>query len=135
MALNTKPNGYKYVMLPKPGGKYHCLYIHRAVCLAFLGPPPIADMHAAHENGDKNDNRLENLGWKTRSANEADKVRHGRSNQGARHGSAKLQADDVLKIRELYATGKYTQRQLGQMFGLSQPHVGEIIRRVVWSHI
>jgi len=47
----------------------------------------------------------------------------------------KLTARAVTKIRELYATGKHTQKELGQQFGVSQPLVGRIVRRELWDHV
>ena len=36
------------------------------------------------------------------------------------------------RIRKLYATGKYYQYQLADMFGLTQAHISQITRNVAW---
>lgn len=41
----------------------------------------------------------------------------------------------VLEIRQLYATGKYSQPQLAKMFGSSHSTIGRIVNRQVWKHI
>src|SRR5262245_4498725 len=56
-------------------------------------------------NRDPSDNRLDNLQWGTSKQNAADKVVHGTLALGARHGSAKLTAEDVQSIRADYAQG------------------------------
>lgn len=50
--------------------------IHTLVMAAFVGPRPDG-MDVCHNNGDKTDNRLENLRYDTRSANCFDTVAHG----------------------------------------------------------
>ena len=48
-------------------GKSHNKYIHRIVAEAFLGPSNGKEIN--HKNGNKTDNRVENLEWVTRSEN------------------------------------------------------------------
>lgn len=39
------------------------------------------------------------------------------------------------EIRRIYAAGGISQRELGKKFGITQVTTGEIIRRVIWSHV
>lgn len=57
-------------------------FVHVLVAEAFHGPRP-EGMDTRHLNGDKTDNRPENLRFGSRSENELDKVRHG-THQNAR---------------------------------------------------
>jgi len=52
-------------------------YVHTLVCEAFHGPRPAPDWDVRHLNGDKLDNRPENLAWGTHAENLRDKKRHG----------------------------------------------------------
>lgn len=55
---------------------------------------------------------------------------------GENHGSARLTETIVKEIREKYATGNYTYKQLLVEFGLkSEGHLGEILKRKIWSRI
>lgn len=51
-------------------------YIHRLVAAAFIGPAP-AGMDVCHYDGNKSNNRVENLRYATRLENMADQRRHG----------------------------------------------------------
>ncbi|HET6910528.1 MAG TPA: NUMOD4 motif-containing HNH endonuclease [Mycobacteriales bacterium] len=50
--------------------------VHHLVLEAFVGPRPVG-MEGCHWNDDPADNRVENLRWDTRSANQRDSVRNG----------------------------------------------------------
>lgn len=60
-----KDNGYLVVNLPTLSGS-RTYYLHRVVWEAFRGPLS-PDEHVYHINGDKRDNRLENLAVRSRS--------------------------------------------------------------------
>lgn len=60
-----KDNGYLVVNLPTLSVSRTC-YLHRVVWEAFRGPLS-PDEHVYHINGDKRDNRLENLAVRSRS--------------------------------------------------------------------
>lgn len=75
LSPGTVRGNYQAVKLSIDGSK--CMRIVGPLVLrAFVGPPP-EGFQAAHENGDPKDNRLVNLKWKSRSENEADKLKHG----------------------------------------------------------
>lgn len=48
---------------------------------------------------------------------------------------AKLNWPAVLSIRRLYATGDYSQRGLGDMFGVSRRNINHIVNRKTWNNI
>ena len=62
-----KPNGYLYCTLSR-SGLHKNFYIHRLVAQAFI-PNPENKPHIDHINGDKKDNRVENLRWVTHKEN------------------------------------------------------------------
>lgn len=128
-------NGRQYVTLydGKEARKGQKFQVHKLVLLAFVGPPPDGMDQVRHfPDPDPTNNNLSNLQWGTQAENEADKVVHGTSNHGSRNGAAKLTEDDVRTIRRLYKTGRYMQKDLAKMYGLKQPSMSDIIRRVNW---
>lgn len=61
-----KPSGYKQVQL---GRKTVPQYVHRLVASAFI-PNTLNKPQVNHKNGNKGDNRVENLEWVTASEND-----------------------------------------------------------------
>jgi hypothetical protein len=80
------------------------MYIHRLVCMAFIGLPIDQTMQINHKNGLKDDNRLENLEWATPSQN----IYHAHNNGlikkrlGKDHNASK-------KVRQLSLDGEVIQ--------------------------
>lgn len=117
-------------------GKHTTLQVNRLVCTAFHGEPPGEDMEAAHWNGNRLDNRPENLRWATKLENADDKQRHGTTARGQRVAGqrSRLTADQVLEIRRRLAEGEYGTR-LAEEFGVHQAHISKIYRREIWAHL
>lgn len=55
--------------------------------------------------------------------------------KGTRNGRAKITAEDVVKIRELYAYEDRSQHWLAQRYGLKQTHISEIVTGKQWVHV
>lgn len=55
-------------------------------------------------------------------------------NFAEKHYNAKLTEQDVFEIRALHARG-FRNKELSDMFGISQSHMSGIIWRRYWSHI
>lgn len=71
----TSNSGYQQVYSSVDGVRgYHL--VHRLVLEAFVGPCP-EGMEACHNNGDRSDNRLENLRWDTHENNTSERAIHG----------------------------------------------------------
>lgn len=71
----------------------------------------------------------------TRKDNMGDCAQKDRSAHGERQGGHKLTADEVRDIRAAYATGKFTQRELGAAYGVAQTNISATIRRVTWARV
>ncbi len=72
LKLQISPQGYARAMLRVGGRKSHYkrfFQVHRLVAESFIGKPFDRDMVVNHKNHIKNDNRVENLEWTTKSDN------------------------------------------------------------------
>lgn len=109
-------------------------YAHRVAHSLFKGidPGPMLVCHSC-------DNPLcvnpDHLSLGDHRYNSGDMARKGRSPRGSKNGSSKLTEDKVLRLRALHSTGRWTQKELSKMFGLSRDSAGDIIRRRSWKHI
>jgi len=71
----------------------------------------------------------------TPADNSRDAIERRRLATGERHGSARLTASQVVEIRAAYARGGVSQEKLGERFGVTQTHVGDIVRGERWGSI
>jgi hypothetical protein len=122
--------GYKRVCLYDEGVQRIC-WVHRLVLEAFVGSRPTG-METRHLDGDRANNRLENLVWGTKAENEQDRKNHGHVLKGEKNGASKLTEDSVREIRRLRATGK-SSYAVAKIFGVSRTMVQLIVRGDKWG--
>lgn len=103
-------------------------FVHRLVLEAFVGPPPLPypEIQAAHLNGNKLDNRLENLKWCTPKENTSHKKIHGTERYCEERAFAKLTYEKAKTIRARHAAGESCPK-IARDYGVGD----ETIRRVV----
>lgn len=126
--------GYHQVSLCVRGKKYSRL-VHRLVAYAFIGPQPTIEHDVLHWDGDRTNNRLENLRWGTPKDNNEDQVRHGTRIVGSRVGSSKLTEQQVQTIRDLWNYGVLSQLEIAHAVGVHRRTVNGIVRGVTWKHV
>lgn len=128
------PKGYWRVNL-WDGTKQRNAYIHHLVAAAFLGPRQ-KGLLVLHADGDKSNNRLENLRYGTHAENVADAKRHGTfapgKSIGEQHGQSKLTALEVAWLRKL-SQPNFTA--LAAAFGVSRKTVHQAYHRETWRHV
>lgn len=93
--------GYESVSL-RLDGRRVSVSVHRAVMAAFVGPCPEGEQ-VAHNDGNRRNNRIDNLRYATPSSNIDDRRRHGRTARGQRNGGAKLDqaaARTILSLKD-----------------------------------
>lgn len=69
-------NGYLYLTMNTKSGKVRACSIHRLVALAFLPKKSKTHLVVRHLDGNRHNNRVENLSWGTRSENVHDQKIH-----------------------------------------------------------
>lgn len=131
--LYTCKAGHLALVLKFNGNSSRCL-VHRLVLETFVGPCP-ERMQCRHLDGNPTNNHVFNLKWGTSKENSEDMIRHGTVNSGERNGESKLTKNEVIEIRRLYSTKKYTQYKLSEIFDISRTQIGRIVNKKRWKYI
>jgi len=108
-------------------------YVQRIVLEAFVSACP-PGMEACHGDGDRQNNRIDNLRWGTRKSNHADKNLHGTMPRGVTHPRAKLDDAVVLSMRNFRNSGA-SYRVIAEAAGVTTMTAYRAINRQNWSHI
>ncbi len=121
--LNSK--GYEVVSIRLSSGARVRTLVHRAVARVFLGEPGDG-LECCHRDGNRRNNKSENLYWGTRSENMRDTIEHGthvsiarpeRVPRGERHGS-KTKPERVAR-GERSGSAKITEAQARSVLELA----------------
>jgi hypothetical protein len=96
--------------------------VHRLVCEAFHGPAPEGCTDVAHNDGNRDNPRADNLRWATRKENMADCIVHGTLRHGETHQSARLTDAQVVEIRR----SKEPAAVIAPRFGIIPNYVYDI---------
>lgn len=136
-----KPTGRVYVNITFMG-KTKSVLVNRVVALKYL-PNPENLPEVNHIDGVKAHNwvasldgtRTSNLEWSNRSAQEKHAFATGlKSTRGSQNSNAKLTAQQVLEIRQLWEGGNTTQN-LARIYGVATSTINGIVRRKTWTHV
>lgn len=123
--------GYHRVLLSRHGSK-KSLQVHRLVLESFVGQC-LDGMQCSHNDSNPANNSVGNLRWDTQSGNFQDKVNNGTSIRGSKNPKSKLSEIDVMFIRYWLSLGKWTQKQIGEVFGVAQTTISGINSGDTWS--
>ena len=129
-------NGYSNVVLCRNKQPYPKL-VHRLVLETFVSSCPDG-MECCHNDGNRKNNKVENLRWDSRTNNHKDAVRHGTAPglhcKGEKNGQSKL---NKLQIRIIRKYPKYhgSQADLAEFFGISRSQINAIIKRRWWRWV
>jgi len=128
------PQGYLKVDLTKEG-KCKKQLVHRLVAIAFLGQPPEGHV-VCHGPKGPQCNKVTNLSWGTYKQNSGpDRLRDGTDCRGEKHGRVKLNEMQVRVIRRLIESKTMTNREIGEIFGVSKECIKHIKKGRTWKHL
>lgn len=121
--------GYKYITLKhSPNRKNY--KVHKLVALVFINNSELKP-DVNHKDGNKTNNHVNNLEWVTKSENMKHAVKIGLvtncTQKGDNHNVTKIPFNQVLKIREMYSSNKYSMRDLAKSFDCSSGCISDII--------
>lgn len=123
-------DGYKRVTLQNAAGEKEVLSVHLAVGRAFLGDG--GGRVLRHKDGDPSNPKLSNLEYGSQKDNSKDKLRHGTDSRGEKNAASLLSEEEVREILQL--KGRMSQREIGNLFGISRQAVSDIHRGITWTY-
>lgn len=109
--------------------------VHRVVAKTWVDNPENKPF-VNHKNGDKADNRAENLEWCTTSENILHAYRTGLEKKvlGQRHHAAKMTDEQVRQFKwEWHNDRKMTRKEYAKYFGVSEATIKDIVSGRSWS--
>jgi hypothetical protein len=119
-------NGYHIVSVgPKK------FTVHRLVAETFLEPPidEMAQQTVNHKNGNKLDNRVENLEWATFAANTLHARDAGLNKQHGENTNLSKYPDSFIEaVRNVHAMYSPDWATLGRLFGITGCHASQIVK-------
>lgn len=129
----TIRGGYLRVILHGKAKKTYT--IHRLVADAFIGPRP-EGCGVNHKNGNKTDNRPQNLEYCTQEENNrhAREVLGVRPPKGKNHWKAIFNDADILRMRRMRKRG-IRVKEIATEYGISMGYASVITRGLVWKHV
>jgi len=129
-------NGYMTFVFKGNGTKKR-LYIHRVVMAAFIGEVPYKH-EVNHINSIRDDNRLANLEYVTRSGNNLHAYRtnnrKAHPTYGQKHHCWKITDEQVVEIREAHSRGQ-SYASLARKYGCEWTSIRSIVQRKTHKYV
>lgn len=123
-----RKNKYVGVTLKKNGEHFSC-EVHRLVAEAFI--PNIEQKEQVnHKDGDKHNNKVENLEWFTRSEN----ALHSYFKLGNIKYKRNFSEQEIKEIRKLYSQG-CSKNQLARQYYCSRTAIKRLVENQSYQHV
>lgn len=116
-------------------GKDKKFFIHRLVLSSFNPVEGMENLQVNHIDGDKKNNKLENLEWCTQSENQIHAFSHGLiSRAGEKNSQCKLTEKDVFEIISMLKN-KEPYNIISKKFNISKHTIAAIRSKKLWKYI
>lgn len=131
-SFDKRRNNWEYYKTIMDG---RTIIVHRVVAATWI-PNPGNKPFINHINGDKADNRVENLEWCTTSENILHAYRTGLEKKalGQKHHASKMTDEQVRQFKWEWAHDrKLSRKQYAEKLGVTEATIKDIIRGRSWS--
>lgn len=127
-----KPTKQTYYIIDLcKGGEIKRFLVHRLIAKTFLENTKNKE-HVNHIDGNKLNNKLENLEWVTRSENQLHAIQYGlRTTKGVKNSQCKLTEKQVIEI----FNDKRKYSEISNQHNISIPTICDIKKNRSWSHL
>ena len=116
-------------------GKRKLFFVHRLVLSVFSPVENMEKLQVNHIDGNKKNNKLENLEWCTQSENQIHAFSHGLiSRVGEKNSQCRLKESDVFEIISMIKN-KESYDDISKRFHISKSTVAAIKNKRLWKHL
>lgn len=119
-------------------GKHKLKFVHRLVMMTFNPVENMENLQVNHIDGNKKNNRLDNLEWCTGKENAKHAKENGLWNNCTPYGDKshhhKLTSEEVAEIK-YYLKNKYSYGKLSEMYNISVSTIYQIANGITWTSI
>jgi hypothetical protein len=119
-------SGYLQVHIKDINGNRKTVGIHKLICLTYHGVKQNQSVTASHKNGNKLNNKSNNLIWESYSKNFKRKIKHGTDDIGIHNSRAKINLKLLKKIKTILSKQILTHQQIADKFHLSRVFITKI---------
>ena len=133
---NRAGTDYQIINFSTVDNKKRTFRAHRLVMMAFKPVENMENLQVNHIDGNKQNNKLDNLEWCTPSENQKHAFKMGlqKARTGEKSNLSKLTEQDVKKVFELMSQG-LTQKEIGNILGCSDSNISAILRGKSWKQV
>lgn len=131
---NRAGTEYQIINFSLINGKKKTYRAHRLVLMAFKPVDNMENLEVNHIDGNKKNNKLENLEWCTSSENQIHAFKTGlnKARRGEKSNFSKLRLEDVKRVFDLREQG-LTQAEIATIIGCSSSNISYILKRKTWQ--
>lgn len=131
---NRAGTEYQIINFSLINGKKKTYRAHRLVLMAFKPADNMENLEVNHIDGNKKNNKLENLEWCTSSENQIHAFKTGlnKARRGEKSNFSKLKLEDVKRVFDLREQG-LTQAEIATIIGCSSSNISYILKRKTWQ--
>ena len=135
--MKTRNKGnteYQLINLMTIDGGKKTYRLHRLVAMAFKPIENPDSFEVNHKDGNKLNNKIENLEWCTSSENQQHAFDTGlqKARRGNKSNFSKLNEEDINKIFELREQG-LLQREIAEIVGCTRSNISYILNKKTWQ--
>lgn len=137
LTTHLDKDGYEKVRLVCNDNKRHTFSVHRLMMENFNPRENMNELQVNHIDGNKLNNKIENLEWCTCLENIRHAAQHGlRAKQYGEHNPmSKVTETQVKEVIQLLLTKKYSGAEIDRMYGFCKDFSNSIKRKEAWTYL
>ena len=134
LAQSLDKNGYSRPGLRDAQGKSIRVHRHRLILATFNPVEGWENLEVNHKDGNKLNNRLDNLEWCTTKENIHHAMETGLKRHGEDHGSATITEKTAILILEKYKNGEKVTH-IARELGIGRQTVSHLVHGRTWKYL